>query len=207
MQPVADLVGQHVGVLERRALHPAPGGLVADDHADVVVVGVLVLDLRDVQAELLAQRDDVILVAGQEGPVGLEALPVLGKHLRRIVLRVDGDGIEKHILAQPVTEDLLYLDQLRGLQRAGIRAMGVDEVDGDDLVPDQVIEETHRLALVRGQLDVGEISGAPACCHVEGREHTRDEQGEGRHPEILAHKHDHSKMLVIICPCFKRRKR
>lgn len=78
-----------------------------------------------------------------------------------VVVGVDADGVEEDVLADPVTEDFLHLAQARGFHRAGVGAAGEDEVDGDHLVLDQVVEEMHFLTVLGEQRDVGEVIGAP----------------------------------------------
>jgi hypothetical protein len=46
-EPIANLIGKHIGVYKRRALHPPACGLIANDHVHIVVVRA-VLDVLDV---------------------------------------------------------------------------------------------------------------------------------------------------------------
>ncbi|MCY1438452.1 hypothetical protein D9M71_546540 [compost metagenome] len=163
VQAVAQAVGEDVGVLEGRGFHPAAGGLVADDQAQVVVLGAAVFQAFDVQAQAAAQLLDVGGFTGEQRPAGADAelFGVAFEGGGGVVVGVDADGVEEDVLADPVTEDLLYLAQTGGFHRAGVGAAGEDEVDGDHLVLDQVVEEMHFFAVLSEQGDVGEIAGPP----------------------------------------------
>ncbi|MCY1451067.1 hypothetical protein D9M71_679150 [compost metagenome] len=87
---------------------------------------------------------------------------VLPEAFRRIADRVDADGVEEHLLAEPVAEELLHLAQTRRLQRAGIAAAGEDEIDQHHLALDQVVEEPDLPAVLVDQRHVGEVFAVPA---------------------------------------------
>jgi hypothetical protein len=65
--------------------------------------------------------------------------------------RVNRNGVEEDIFANPVPHDILHPDQLGRFQRTGIRTARIDEIDGDNFVLDQVVKEADRFALGRGQ--------------------------------------------------------
>jgi hypothetical protein len=62
------------------------------------------------------------------------------------------------VLSYAVTEFLLHLRQPRCLQGTGILAGGVDQINGRDLALDQIILEMNLLALLRNELDIGEVA-------------------------------------------------
>lgn len=167
VQPAAELRREHVRILRRGALHPAPCGLIADHQAQGVIGERLLL--RADHAELFANEADIRLGTGQELPAGadVEALRIFGQDLRRIHLGIDRDGIEVHVLADTVLEQVVHLGDACRLQRTGIRTAGVDEVDQHDLALQQVVEEAHVLALMRREFDVREVVSAPDLARVD----------------------------------------
>ncbi|MNR45213.1 hypothetical protein D3C85_1640340 [compost metagenome] len=58
--------------------------------------------------------------------------------------------------------------QAGGFDWAGVGAAGEDEVDGDHLVLDQVVEEMHLFTVLGEQRDVGEVVGTPRRCSFLG---------------------------------------
>ena len=63
-----------------------------------------------------------------------------------------------HLLAQ----QLLHLDQIGHHQRTNLVALGIKEVQGDDLVLDQVIVEAYLFALMGYQWNVGQVHSLDA---------------------------------------------
>ena len=82
-------------------------------------------------------------------------------HRRRVVRRIDADRIEEDVLAHPIAEQLLHLRETRGLERTGELAARVDQLDRDRPALDQIVE-TNVFAVLRRQLDVGEVVAVPA---------------------------------------------
>src|SRR4029079_8894200 len=76
-----------------------------------------------------------------------------------VLLGLDGDRVEVDLLSRAFGEELPRLHQVGGDPRADALAVGVHQVEHDDLVLQEVLVEADLLALVRGQHDVGE--GAP----------------------------------------------
>ncbi|MNF91312.1 hypothetical protein D3C84_739090 [compost metagenome] len=174
LQAVSQLVGEDPGVFERRGFHPAPGCLVADNQAQVVVAAAAIVDPFDEQAQASTQLVDLILVTGQKTPARSDLEPggVGLEHFRGVTERVDADRIEKHITPDPIPQQLLDLAQTCGFQRTGVAAAGEDEVDHHHLVLDQVIEKVHLLSVLIRQWCVRKIPLPPGrgvfCQHLEG---------------------------------------
>src|SRR5437773_7867792 len=82
---------------------------------------------------------------------------LLGKALEHggsVVLGVDREGIHKNIPAHSIAEEFLHLNQVRCCQGASILAACVHEVDGYDLVPEQIVVEMNLLPFVCRQRHV-----------------------------------------------------
>src|SRR5436189_58066 len=72
------------------------------------------------------------------------------------------DRVEEDVLAHAIAEQLLHLREPRGLERAGVLAGRVDQIDRDDLPFDQIVVEADDFAVLRRQLHVREVACAPA---------------------------------------------
>ena len=158
------------------------GGLIADHQIDIVIRELRFLDRVRVQPEAFADKVDLAFVAGQKLPaiaVDLELLDIVVQHLDGIVLGVDGNRVEVHVLPDPIPEQIEHRAHARGLHRTNVGAAREDEVDGNHLAFDDVIEEPKLFSGVRRELEVGEVVAAPgltgALC--ERRQH----QCEGEH--------------------------
>ncbi len=176
-QPVAQLIGQHIRVFHGRAPHPSARGLIADDHAHVVVVRAI-LNFLNVEPKLPAQLDDIFFLPAQKRPVGAESVLVLFQNLRRIRFGIDRDGVEEDILAQPIPQKALNLQQLRSFKGAGVRARRVNKIDGHHFVFDQVIKEADLFTILGHERYVGEIFASPGRCTRRGHPHENRGQGQ-----------------------------
>ena len=119
---------------------------------------VLLLDGVAEQPELLADLVDLRLVSGQELPraaVDAEALGIVVQHLASVVLGIDGDRVEEHVVADALAEQVVHGGHARRLHRAHVGAAREDEVHRDDLALDDVVEEAKLLARVGGELVIG----------------------------------------------------
>src|SRR5690606_21234338 len=112
------------------------------------------------------------------------------------------DGVEEDVAADAAVEQLLDLDQVRRHRHADAVTGGVDEVDDDLLVFDEVVVEAHGLPGVGDELDVGQaalleaLAGGERVAPEEGQallsgalgpgqggaEQRRSEQGRGAEP-------------------------
>ena len=121
--------------------------------------------------ELPAQKRDVFLLAGQKPPTGLRVvtLGIFGEHLGGVVLGIDRDRVHEDVFANPLSQKPLHLRQARRLQRTGVRADGVDEIDRHDLVLDEIVEEMDGLTFVGDERDVRKVITIPRIA----REHRR----------------------------------
>src|SRR5207247_4982884 len=85
-------------------------------------------------------------------------LGVCSEHLWGIALRVEGDRDERHIAPGACPEGPLHLDQMPGGDRTGDGAGREHEVDGDHPALHEIVIEPHRPPLLRGELDIKEMS-------------------------------------------------
>lgn len=159
-QPTSDFVGRHVSILEWRTLAPLSCGLIADDHAHIMVVGAI-LNLLDIEAKLSTKPCYVHVGPGQEGPVSTIALRILTQHRRCVDVRINSDRVKKHIMTDAMAEDLSDLNQVRRFQWAGVNARGEDEVNDDYLAFDQIVEKANLLSVLCCQRYVGKMSRIP----------------------------------------------
>jgi len=102
--------GEEARIVDGGVAHPLSGRLVPDHQARLVAVAAGKIRQRR-QAELLAHQLDVVFVAGEEQPArsGVELLRIRLQHCRGVVCRIDADGIEMDVLADPVAEKPLHL--------------------------------------------------------------------------------------------------
>ena len=119
--------------------------------------------LRAVQAEFRTDKLDVGVFPGEEKPAraDLKFFRVSSEDLHGIMLRIDGDGIKKDVFSDPVPQDPLDLAKPRRLQRTGIGAVGVNEVERHHLAFYNIREKPHLLSFMSDERDVGEIVRAP----------------------------------------------
>jgi hypothetical protein len=178
VEPVADQDRQEARVVESAVAHPLAGGFIADQ--DVGRMAVTIIGIGSFpQAQLLADQFDVFLFAGEKSPAraGMVFFRESLQLFRRVVLRINADGIKKDILAHAVAQHLLYLGQARGFQRADVETMGVEELNGHDLAFEQIVIELDLLAVLGGQRDVGKVVGSPVSVGTRGKN-----PGEGGDP-------------------------
>src|SRR5437867_12925212 len=97
------------------------------------------------------QTVDLALIAGDEPPAlpGVIACRVAGEHLGSIVPRIDGNGEEAEVLG--LRKVVLELSELKALRRAGLGALGVDEVDHRNMTEQVVSADAARGALCQGE--------------------------------------------------------
>src|SRR5690242_18922242 len=79
---------------------------------------------------------------------------VLHENRRRVVIRIDGDRVQRDGSTDSRAEQGFAQRESRRLERARELAVGIDEVDRDDLAFDQVIVEVDTVTLLRDQGDV-----------------------------------------------------
>ncbi len=86
--------------------------------------------------------------------VGLE-------HSGRIALGVNGNGVEKDVFAHAIAKQFVNLGKFCSFKRAGFAALGVNEVDQDDLAFQHVVIKVDGLSVLGDEWHVGEIICAP----------------------------------------------
>src|SRR5262249_39650087 len=108
----------------------------------------------------VSEKIDVLLLSREESPTRASVKParVFLQNGRRIVARIDTDRIEEDVLAHSLAEQLPHLSQTGRLERTGKLAVGIDEIEGNDLAFDQIIIEADPLTLLRCQNDVGKMA-------------------------------------------------
>src|SRR5262247_2828120 len=126
----------------------------------------LVAVLADVPhflAQLAVDRPNVLQLSGEERPAGtgVKRVGISFELVRRIVLRIDGDGIEEDVTTHAVAQLFLHLGQPRRRDRAEVRARREDEAEKHQLALDQVIIEPQRLPILGDDRQVGEIAFPP----------------------------------------------
>src|SRR4051812_30670845 len=84
---------------------------------------------------------------------------------RRIALRIDAERVEEYVAPEMVAEYLTYLRETGSLERAGIAALRVHQVDDESFAFEQVVIKTNCFAVLRGERDVGKVVGPPRCWH------------------------------------------
>ena len=114
--------------------------------------------------ELLGHVGGRLVVAVQAEKRRIERGHVMGEHVARVALRVDGD--EQHLHAARVRSELLHRGgELRERRRAEIRALRIAEKDDDGLAAK--VGERTRLAVMVDQMEVA-AEGRPG--HVRALE-------------------------------------
>src|SRR5215470_1579302 len=172
-QEVADHERQEAGIVGGSVPHP----LASRDIADHEVRGVTVPPpIRRIQSQLLSDQFYIGLLAGEEEPPrsGMELLCV-GFHFRRtVMIGINADRVEEDIFSHAIAEHLLDLGEPCSLQRAGVLTMGVDEINGNDLVSQQIIVEMHDLSILSSERNIGEVIGSPMTLGLGGAEGNED---------------------------------
>src|SRR5262249_57365194 len=78
------------------------------------------------------------------------------QRLRAVLLGFEADGVEEDVASHPVTEQVLYADEIRRHRWTDALTPRVDHVDDDDPVADEVVVETNRLVVLGAEDDVRE---------------------------------------------------
>ncbi|MNP27956.1 hypothetical protein D3C76_1208950 [compost metagenome] len=112
-----------------------------------------------IEAQGVAQVEDVLRIAGEELPAGADAelVHVLLQVAGLVQLRLQGDGVHEDIPAEPVAEHLLHLAQVRSGGGAVLAATGIHHVEHHDLAAYQVFVEVDFPALVGEECGVWEL--------------------------------------------------
>src|SRR5713101_5980256 len=149
-----------LGVGQPGASSPQHEGLVAILHRPNMVRAIFIyFGVGINESELDPKQLKVLVLSGQEKP-SRPGMKLFGKALEHgwsVVLGVDRERVHKNIPAHSIAEELLHLHQMRRCQRASIRAARVHEVDGYNLVPEQIVVEVNLLPCVRRQRYVGKM--------------------------------------------------
>src|SRR5262249_39562538 len=143
--------------------HPLSAWLVSNEYARRVAVRIVRVRITP-EAQLSAYQLDIRLLAGKKRPARPDVvfLCIGLEHLGRVMRGVDSDGVEENVLAYAVAQHLLHLHQARRLQRTGISARGIDQVNHHALALEHIVVEMDLLAVLRGQNNIRKIISAPA---------------------------------------------
>src|ERR1700733_11590968 len=122
-----------------RACGPEHKGLVAVANvADVL--GLILVDggLRVRESDTLANLFNIAGLASEEGPAGtgVPRIAVGSNRIEVVFFRLKRDRVHEDIPADLIAENLLHFRQIGRDQRADFIALGVEEVDRDDLAFD-----------------------------------------------------------------------
>src|ERR1041385_755595 len=159
-------------IIQRTVAHPLAGRLVANHQAGAVV-GELILVWSGSLPEFLPDHFDVFLLSSQEEPSrpGMKFSGVGFQRLRRVVLRINADGIKEDVFSHAITEQLLHLGQLGSFERAGIAALGIDEINDYRLAFNEVIIKMDSFPVLVHQWRIGEVGCARAArAYLSGTE-------------------------------------
>ena len=154
-------IGNENGVHEGG--HPGPPvGIVVAEGDDSRVLGfvgihhgILVID-----SENPSQGFDLIIVASEMVPTrprSIEGLTVSCQYFRRIYVGIDTDRKKEYVLADPFSEMLVNLHEVRGDPRSYAITDRIKELDDHDPVSNQVTVEPVFFALMVGQDDIREL--------------------------------------------------
>src|SRR5215510_2425666 len=110
--------------------------------------------------EAAVDRFYVLPLAGEKEPAGsgTEFVGIFLHHGRGIARRVGGDRDQPDIVAETITQEILYLRERMVDDRAGVLAVRVEKVDQDDLVLEDVRKEATLLSILRNHRKVGEVA-------------------------------------------------
>ena len=107
-------------------------------------------------------RLDLIEISGEMQPafpVATTIFSIESESLGIILIRVDGDGEKENILTHAITEELVNLDQVLGDARSYARTGGVEELDDDDAVLDQIAVKTVLFSLMIDENRIRKLVG------------------------------------------------
>ena len=88
---------------------------------------------------------DLIVIPRQmqpASPVLISVAPILPQGFRGVFFWIDGDGKKYDILTNTIPEHFVNLHEVLGHPRSYPTASGIEELDGDDSILDQVAIET-----------------------------------------------------------------
>src|SRR6185437_5848596 len=154
---VSNESSKETGVVSPRIAHPLTGRFVANEQVGSMPVEVRTRCVGDgrvlTQSESIGKQIDFLFLPGEEGPARsrMEFVGVFLQDRRRVMVWIDADRVEEDVLADSRAQKLLHLRQASGLERAGKLTLGVDEVDGDNPVLDQVVVKPNAPAVLSGE--------------------------------------------------------
>ena len=101
---------------------------------------------------------DVRPASGQERPArgSAESAGVVGEHLRRVVLRIDGERHEEDVAPHRIAEELLDGGEAGRLRRARVEALRIHRLEQDDAIAHDVAIERDLVAALRDERTIGE---------------------------------------------------
>ena len=154
-------IGNENGIHEGGYTGP-PVGIVVPEGDDSRVLGLVSIHhgVLVIDSENPSQGFDLIIVAGEMVPArprSIEGLAVSGQHFRLIYVGVDTDRKKEYVLADPFSEMLVNLHEVRGDARSYAITDGIKELDDHDPVANQVAVEPVFFSLMVGEDDIREF--------------------------------------------------
>ena len=115
------------------------------------------------EPQLFADQFDIRFGSGQKQPAGtgMILLCIGLQRGRSVALRIDAERVKPDIAPEMVAQNLGHLCHACGLERTGVAAFGVHQVDDDAFAFQQVVVEVNGLAVLGRERHVGEVIGAP----------------------------------------------
>src|SRR3954452_8771857 len=107
----------------------------------------------------------------------MELLGIRLQRRRGVPFGIDAQRVKEDIASEMVAQDLLYLCEARGLERTGVAALGIHQVDDEPLAFQQIVVEAYCLPVLSRERNVGEVIGSPS--------------GAGRGPPSQGQQADH----------------
>src|SRR5262249_23649373 len=115
---------------------------------------------------------------------GTKMVGIFLHHGRGIARRVGGDRDQPDIVAETITQEILYLRERMVDDRTGVLAVRVEKVDQDDLVLKDVRKEATLLPPRAIPRRSGEVAGA-FCSPQGSRLHFRRHRGARRRGAMM----------------------
>src|SRR5579871_5845308 len=118
---------------------------------------------RGIQTQLFTDQVNVFLLSRQKEPAWPSVIlfRISLEHRWRILRGVNTNGVKEDVFAYAVSQHLLHLGQTCCLQRAGVDAVCINQVDNNDFPLDQVVIEMNSSSILCSQLYVRKIIRSP----------------------------------------------
>src|SRR4051794_34709866 len=123
----------------------------------------------------------------------MELLGIRLQRRRGVPFGIDAQRVKEDIASEMVAQDLLYLCEARRLERTGVAALGVHQVDDEPLALQKVVVEAHGLPVLSRERNIREVIGSPSGAGRgppgQGHEADQGQQAQGESiRRILLHR-------------------